>query len=103
MRVLRLATKTALAQHCGTDVLALLCVIAVTEDARRYRGPVAFWNDQLLTLLGLGKWDRLDRARQAAIKAGWLLYEPGGRHKAGLYRVVIPADDQGSSGTAADH
>ncbi len=102
MRVLRLATKTALAQHCGTDVLALLCVIAVTEDARRYRGPVAFWNDQLLTLLGFGKWDRLDRARKAAVKAGWLLYEPGGRHKVGLYRVVIPADLQGISDTAVD-
>ncbi|MFM9963355.1 MAG: hypothetical protein ACKV2Q_19265 [Planctomycetaceae bacterium] len=92
MRVLRLATKTALAQHHGTDVLALLTIIACTEDARRYRGPVAYWNEQLLPLVGFGKWERLDRARQKLIDAGWLLYEPGGRHKAGLYRVTIPRD-----------
>ncbi len=44
MRVLRLATKTAMAQHHGTDVLALLTVIACQEDSRRYRGPVACFN-----------------------------------------------------------
>lgn len=92
MRVLRMATKTALAQHCGTDVLALLTVIACQEDARRYRGPVAFFNAQLLPLLGFRKWERLDRARQAAIKAGWLLYEPPakGSRQPGLYRTCIP-------------
>lgn len=92
MRVLRMATKTALAQHHGTDVLALLTIIACTEDARRYRGPVAYWNEQLLPLVGFGKWERLDRARQKLVDAGWLIYEPGGRHKPGLYRATIPQD-----------
>ncbi len=92
MRVLRLATKTALAQHHGTDVLALLTVIACQEDARRYRGPVAFFNAQLLPLLGFRKWERLDRARRAAIKAGWLLYvaPATGSRQPGLYRTTIP-------------
>ncbi|MCX7422512.1 MAG: hypothetical protein NT013_23615 [Planctomycetia bacterium] len=101
-RVLRLATKTVLAQHCGTDALALLCVIAMTEDARRYRGPVTFWNEQLLPLVGFAKWERLDRARQALIDAGWLLYEPGGRHRAGRYRVTIPPDLEDLGDTAVD-
>ena len=92
MRVLRMATKTALAQHFGTDVLALLTVIACQEDARRYRGPVAFFNAQLLPLLGFRKWERLDRARTAAIDAGWLLYSPPpiGSRQPGLYRTTIP-------------
>jgi hypothetical protein len=108
MRVLRMATKTALAQHCGTDVLALLTVIACQEDARRYRGPVAFFNAQLLPLLGFRKWERLDRARKAAMDAGWLLYAPPptGSRQPGLYRTTIPigaedlidgAVDEGSS------
>lgn len=91
-RVLRLATKTTLAQHLGSDVLTLLCVIAMTEDARRYRGPVAFYNDQLLPLVGFAKWDRLEKARRKAIDAGWLSHEPGGRHRPGLYRVTIPKE-----------
>ncbi len=91
-RVLRLAIKTALAQHCGTEGLALLSVIAMTEDARRYRSPVTFWNEQLLPLVGFAKWERLDRTRQSLIDAGWLIYEPGGRHRPGRYRVTIPPD-----------
>lgn len=90
-RVLRLAIKTALAQETGPDSFALLTVIAMTEDARRYRGPVTFWNSQLLPLVGFSKWERLDRGRRKLIEAGWLLYEPGGRHRPGLYRVTVPA------------
>lgn len=101
-RVLRLAIKTALAQHIGTDALALLVVICMTEDARRYRGPVAFWNDQLLPLVGFGKWERLDKARNAAIEAGWLLYEAGGRHRPGLYRATIPTEFDDVTDAAVD-
>lgn len=101
-RVLRLATKTALAQHIGTDAFALLCVIAMTEDARRYRGAVVFWNEQLLPLVGFAKWERLDRARKALIDAGWLAYEAGGRHRPGRYRVTIPHDLEDVGDTAVD-
>lgn len=92
MRVLRLAIKTELAQQCGADVLALLSVIAVTEDARRYRGPVAFFNAELLRVLGFGKWERLNNARRAAVDTGWLLYENRGSRRAGYYRTTIPVD-----------
>jgi hypothetical protein len=102
MRVLRLATKTAMAQHHGTDVLALLTVIACQEDARRYRGPVAFFNAQLLPLLGFRKWERLDRARRAAIESGWLLYESQGSRRPGLYRTTIPPDADSLADSAVD-
>ena len=101
-RVLRLLIKTATAQELGPDVLALLTVIVMTEDARRYRGPVTFWNDQLLPLVGFSKWERLDKARKAAVAAGWLAYEPGGRHRVGIYRVTIPAELQEVEDAAVD-
>ena len=101
-RVLRLAIKTALAQELGADTLALLCVVAMTEDARRYRGPVTFWNNQLLPLVGFSKWERLDKARKAAVNAGWLVYAPGGRHQPGRYRVTIPAELQEVEDAAVD-
>lgn len=101
-RVLRLAIKTAFAQHYGTDAFALLSVIAMTEDARRYRGPVAFFNAQLLPLLGFRKWERLDRARKSAIEAGWLLYESQGSRRAGLYRTTIPPNADGLGDSAVD-
>jgi hypothetical protein len=101
-RLLRLAIKTALAQELGTDCLSLLCVVAMTEDARRYRGPVTFWNSQLLPLVGFSKWERLDKARKAAVGAGWLAYAPGGRHQPGRYRVTIPAELQEVEDAAVD-
>lgn len=91
-QVIRLAIKSVVAQRLGTDVFALLCVIALTEDARRYHGPVTFWNDQLLPLVGFAKRDRLARARKKAIAAGWLLYKEGGRHVPGKYRVTVPVE-----------
>ncbi len=101
-RFLRLLIKTAAAQELGTDCLALLCVIVMTEDARRYRGPVTFWNNQLLPLVGFSKWERLDKARRTSIDAGWLVYEPGGRHKSGRYRVTIPTELQDVEDAAVD-
>ena len=74
----------------------------MTEDARRYRGPVTFWNSQLLPLVGFSKWERLDKARKDAIEAGWLTYEPGGRHRAGRYRVAIPPELQEVEDAAVD-
>ena len=101
-RVLRLAIKATLAQEVGPDGLALLTVIAMTEDARRYRGPVTFWTSQLLPLVGFAKWDRLDAARRKLIEVGWLLYEPGDRHRPGRYRVRIPQGLEAVADSAVD-
>jgi hypothetical protein len=93
-KCIRLMTKTAYALHYGTDSCLLNQTVAMQMDACRYRGPVAFWNRQLLDVLGFAKHERLDRARKRSIEAGWLLYRPGNRHRAGQYRVVIPAELQ---------
>lgn len=101
-KVLRLAIKSAVAQRLGTDVFALLCVIALQEDVVRYHRPVSFWNDQLLPLVGFAKRDRLAKARKKAIDAGWLLYREGGRHVPGEYRVTIPVELRGIFDCAVD-
>jgi len=89
-KAVRLMFKTCAAQIIGVDAVLLCTCIAHIEDAKRYSGPVTFYNDQLLPLLGFGKWDRLDRARRRAIRGGWLHYQPppSGYRQPGTYWVL---------------
>ncbi len=93
-RFVRLLFKTCAAQEIGIDACYLLVHIAHTEDAKRYKGPVTFHNEQLQAILGFKKWDRLDRARRAACRANWLHYQPppNRRRQPGRYFVTIPAE-----------
>ena len=77
--------------------------VAHTEDAKHYTAAPTFFNNQLMAILGLRKWEALDRARRAAIKAGWLAYKspPLGTRRAGSYWSLVPdrfakLDDQPS-------
>lgn len=84
--------RERVAQKHGVEVFALLVVIANTEDQTRYRRPIDFYNEQLQAELGFAKWDRLNRARNKAISAGWLNYQPPpkGHREAGFYWVRYP-------------
>ena len=42
----------------------LIVTIAHQEDAKRYKGPVTFYNKQLMPLIGVAKWEALDKARK---------------------------------------
>ena len=46
-RVIRLMCKTCLANELGADTVLLLTIIVSQEDAKRYLGPVTFYNNQL--------------------------------------------------------
>ncbi len=91
-RYCRLLTKTCAAQEIGHAAFVLCVTIAHLEDAKRYCGAVTFFNEQLMPLVGVTKWDSLDRARKRAAESGWLHYEPGnrGKRKPGRYWVTIP-------------
>lgn len=93
-KFIRVMHKTCLAQSLGVDAVLLLTFIVIQEDAVHYKRSVTFYNDQLLPICGFGKWKRLDNARSAAVKAGWLNYESGGsgHRKPGTYFVMIPDD-----------
>ena len=91
-RYCRLLTKTCAAQDIGHIAFVLCVTIAHQEDAKRYKGAVTFFNEQIMPLIGVSKWDALDRARKRAVKACWLHYEPGnrGQRQPGRYWVTIP-------------
>ena len=90
-RFTRLLFRVCAAQEIGTEAVALLTCIVHTEDAKRYRAAVTYWNHQLESILAMS-WGRLDRARQKAIHGGWLHYEAGGKGKVGKYWVTIPPE-----------
>lgn len=91
-RFIRLMVNTSAAQTIGADAFALLTVIVTTEDYLRYRKPVAFYNEQLMTALGIGSKERFNAARSRAIANGWLSYRKGRKRVAGLYFVCIPVE-----------
>lgn len=89
-RFTRLLTKAAVAQELGPECCWLLTIVSHQEDAKRYSGPVIFWNQQLMALCGFGSERRLSRTRDACVEAGFLHYEPGGNRKPGRYWCLTP-------------
>lgn len=93
-RFVRVLTKSAAVQELGTEAAWLLTVVAHQEDAKRYSGPVTYWNEQLMPLCGFASKGRLVRARERAVAAGWLHYEPGAKGQPGRYWCQIPESQQ---------
>ena len=92
LRFIRLMVKSVVASTLGEDVFALLSVIATTEDARRYKSPVTFFNGQLAPLTGAKSWDALNRTRTKAVGAEWLIHiaPARGQRLPSTYWVTIP-------------
>jgi hypothetical protein len=88
-QVIRLMTKTCLANDIGPYAFTLLAIVSAQQDAAKGR-QVTYWNDQLMSLVGIRKWESFAGVRQKCIDAGWLVYQNRGRRSAGLYEVVIP-------------
>lgn len=101
MKFVRLLTKAVAAQDLGPEVCWLLAIIASTEDAKRYRGAVSYYNEQLAPLCGFSVW-QLIRNRKKAIDLGWLHYTPSSKRKAGRYWVLIPSHLVGVPDSAVD-
>jgi hypothetical protein len=89
-RFLRVLFKSCAALELGQGAVCLLAAIVNVEDAKRYAGPAGFWNGNLAQIAGFRSEDALATARKRAIDAGWLHYEPGGKHRIGRYWVQIP-------------
>lgn len=98
----RLMTKVCLANQIGADGCYLLMTVAMTEDAKSYRSPVTYWNEQLLPLLGLSNVKALARVRDRVVSAGWLHYEPGGKGRIGTYWVTVPPEFDRMDDTPVD-
>jgi hypothetical protein len=89
-KTFRLMHKASVAAEIGRDAFCIVAVVLHTEDAARYRGPVRFYNSQLMETLGFAKWESFAKARQRAIDSGWLVYAGDGKRSAGQYFVTVP-------------
>ncbi len=89
-RFVRLMMKAVAAQEVGTEGFALLTAIAMTEDAKRYRGPVVFFNQPLMGVCGFTSEKVFFRVRQKCVDSGWLVWIHGKKGVAARYWVVIP-------------
>jgi hypothetical protein len=87
----RLLFKACVANELGPEATLLLIAVAHTEDARGYRGPVTFWNAQLMPLIGAKSESAFKRIRDRCAAAGWLAHLPGARGRPAGYWVSVPA------------
>lgn len=89
-RFIRLMMKAVAAQEVGPDGFCLLAAIAMTEDAKRYRGPVVFFNQPLMAVCGFTSEKVFFRVRQRCVDTGWLVWNHGKKGVAATYWVAIP-------------
>ncbi len=101
-RFCRLLAKVCLANEIGPEACWMLTIIAHTEDAKGYRGPVTYFNEQLFPIVGLGSVSSLLRVREKCVTAGWLTHIPGTKGKAAQYWVNIPKQFEGVADSATD-
>lgn len=103
-KFIRMLVKTCVANEYGAEVFSLLVTIAVTEDAKRYQSPVTFFNEQLMPIIGVRKWETLDRIRLKAIAAKLLHYipPPKGQRIPGSYWVIMPLAEGALDDTPVD-
>jgi len=88
-KAVRLMFKSCAAADIGLGGVALVTHIAHTEDARRYAGPVKFWNSQLANVMATSV-DTIHRIRDRCVSAGWLHYERETNRSIGWYWVTVP-------------
>lgn len=84
-----------MAHHRAVDSIGqtgvLLCTfVAMQEDAIRYARAVTFWNNDLQAQVGIKRWESFNKARDAAVREGWLIFTNQGNRKPGLYETAIP-------------
>jgi hypothetical protein len=98
----RLLLKACVANELGADAAMLLMAVASTEDAKGYRGPVNFWNAQLLPLIGCRSDSAFRRLRDRCERAGWLRHNLGTKWCPPSYWVTIPPQFDGWDDAATD-
>ncbi len=101
MKVGRLLLKSCAANEIGPDGCWLVKIIALTEDAAKYRRAVTYYDDQLSAVLGVSR-QSLVRVRRRVVEHGWLNYSPGRKRVPGRYFVTVPNLAKGLPDTPTD-
>lgn len=91
-RFLIYAFRCGVIYEHGDAAFNLLALVSLTEGRRWYRGPVRFWRDHLLSILGIDR-NRLSAITKSLVRDGWLHYEKGAKGRAAVYWVLVPGGD----------
>ena len=94
MKVLRALSLSMDAPDLGPVACWLLTIIATREDQLRYEQAPQFYNQHLMTTMGMSCAKQLDRARDKAEAMGWLHYERNHNRAMARYWTKIPAAEQ---------
>lgn len=92
VRFLTHALRRGVCNDFGADAIALLTLVATTEDRVRYAKAPRFWWENLTDVLGLRR-ERLSTILKKLVAAGWLHYEPGGKSRMSILWVMSPEGD----------
>jgi hypothetical protein len=87
-----LLVRAEVAREIGRDAMLLILAIAVREDALQYGSATIFFDSELQRLIGIRSRQHLDRIRQKAVDAGWLVVvrSPDGDQTVAQYWTLIP-------------
>ena len=92
-RLVRDLFNSGSVQSIGLDAAGLIVHIAHSEDFFHYRGPVEYWNEQLMRLFGWNSPKKLNNARRRACEAGWLFYTRAHDRAVGRYFTTNPLSE----------
>jgi hypothetical protein len=93
-RVLRALSHSADAPELGPTACWLVTIVVIREDQLRYEQAPQFYNQHLMTTMGMSCAKQLDRARDKAVERGWLHYERCHNRAMGRYWSKIPRAEQ---------
>jgi hypothetical protein len=87
-----LLDRAEVARQIGRDAMLLILAIAVQEDTLKYSSAPIFFDSELQRLTGILSLKHLDRIRQKAVDAGWLVIvrSPAGDQMVAQYWTLIP-------------
>jgi hypothetical protein len=88
IRYLKWLMSCGASTEIGPDAVAVLVAVVTLEDEVHHRYAPNFYNEQLAHRCGMQSTHALIRARQRAIDAGLLHYEPGAKRSPGRYWVL---------------
>lgn len=87
IQYLRWLCDSGAASEVGPDAVAVLAAVVTVEDELHYNRPPNFYNEQLQRRSGILSIHALIRARNRAVEAGLLHYQPAIKRKPGVYFV----------------
>jgi len=88
IRFLKWLVESGATTEIGPEAVSVLVVVVTLEDRWHYQRAVNLYNEQLEIRAGFRNTKTMDVARDKAVKAGLLHYEPSVKRTPGVYWVL---------------